>query len=183
MDCLVSAFGKSNLFAHVACSKEDCLAKLIEKDIVAEALPVGLGGSWTGGCEPWRRTDNVNGDSESDDALTPEIETDLTCLFRNSIWSYNQAATAARNQPTALMSSRQDETEDAVSQGIRGETSRIKDTSSAPGNNDNNMPITQKMTDDSAEDKKANRRRRMHIQADRVRRVRQRIEIEVLHGL
>jgi hypothetical protein len=84
-------FGKSNIAAYVAASKEDCLAKLLEYDFSPDGLPVGLGGSWTGGCEPWRKG-CPNGAE-----LTLEIETDLSCLLRSTLWLHNQAV-AARQQ-------------------------------------------------------------------------------------
>jgi hypothetical protein len=89
----------------------------LEYDFAAESLPVGLGGSWTGGCEPWRKgrrrnsgnsgsamrssgstrgastgdDDDGDGPGNEDDELTLVIETDLTCLLRNSLWLHNQS--------------------------------------------------------------------------------------------
>jgi hypothetical protein len=121
-------FGKS-ISAHVASTKAECLSKLLEEgDFSPYGLPVCLGGSWTGGCEPWRcssRHGSIcssrrrrNGESPSsaastatgsgsattaacnneddssssndDEELTLEIETDLTCLLRNSLWLHSQ---------------------------------------------------------------------------------------------
>jgi hypothetical protein len=82
---LGSYFGKS-IVVHVASSKEDCLAKLMNYDFSPEGLPVSLGGCWTGGCEPWRKGCPVDGDE-----LSLEIETDLSCLFRTVLWSHEQA--------------------------------------------------------------------------------------------
>jgi hypothetical protein len=80
--------------ALITSSKEDCIAKLMKHDMVPEGLPVGLGGSWTGGCEPWRK---------GSDELSLEIETDLSCLFRTTLWCHEQvvAAAAAEHQQTS----------------------------------------------------------------------------------
>lgn len=80
------------LISHIASSKEDCLAKLMEYGLLPEGLPVSLGGSWTDGWEPWR---DCHGD---DDQVTLEIETDLSCLCRNTLWSYNQVRKQQQQQ-------------------------------------------------------------------------------------
>jgi hypothetical protein len=102
-------FGKS-FIAHVVSSKEECLAELLEYDFVPEGLPVGLGGSWTGGCEPWKKAaasachaehaddDAGTGSDDDDDDLTLAIELDLSCLSRNALWMHNQAALASRQE-------------------------------------------------------------------------------------
>lgn len=97
---LVSYMGTSNMISIVASCKEDCLAKLVnENKFLPEKLPVGLGGSWTGGCEPWRRsTSGPDGNGNRQDELTLEIETDLTCLFRNSLWLHNQVVAQQQQQ-------------------------------------------------------------------------------------
>jgi hypothetical protein len=122
---LSSFYGKS-IYAHVASSKGECLSKLLENgDFSPYALPVSLGGSWPGGCEPWRcssrrsgnsrrtgespsaaastatgsggttsagcNNDDDDGASSNDDEeLNLEIETDLSCLLRNSLWLHSQ---------------------------------------------------------------------------------------------
>jgi hypothetical protein len=91
-----SFFGES-VTVHVTASKEDCLAKLVQYDMIAAGLPVGLGGSWTGGCEPWRKG-SLDGDE-----LHLEIETDLACLFRTILWCHEQTVVA--NQQASLSSS------------------------------------------------------------------------------
>jgi hypothetical protein len=227
MDRLGAAFGESNIFAHVAASQQDCLSQLLLEDLVAEALPVSLGGSWTGGCEPWRMGSNGNGSDSSSseygvvyDALTLEIETDLTCLFRNSIWSHNQAATAARKQRTTLplsslpldgssskmpasgsaMHRKEGDSSasicsvespdiswppitDTGSRAVSGETTRKRNMASKETTEKQQQQqqaeTEEGITTESAEDKRA-RRRRMHKEADRVRRAKERIEIEAL---
>jgi hypothetical protein len=101
-------YGKA-VIAHVVSSKEDCLAKLLHYDFVVENLPVGLGGSWTGGCEPWRRQ-RGNDSSAGSEELTLEIETDLSCLFRNVLWFHEQVVVAAnRSTQTAAMAAANNE--------------------------------------------------------------------------
>jgi hypothetical protein len=78
----------------MASTKEECLAKLMKYDFSPEGLPVSLGGTWTGGCEPWRKG------CHGDDELSLEIETDLRCLFRNALWLHRQAV-AARSQQSS----------------------------------------------------------------------------------
>ena len=112
----------------MASSKDECLSKLLEiGDFSPYGLPVCLGGSWTGGCEPWRcssrhgstrssrrrngespssaastatgsgsattaacNNEDDGSSSDDDEELTFEIETDLTCLLRNSLWLHSQ---------------------------------------------------------------------------------------------
>jgi hypothetical protein len=123
--------GTSNMISVVASDKEDCLAKLLQEfQFLPDQLPVGLGGTWTGGCEPWRKRSTKavavpaaaasctlcgntgcegpgsagcaqNSSTPLEDELTLELETDLTCLFRNSLWLHNQAVAQQREQATA----------------------------------------------------------------------------------
>jgi hypothetical protein len=89
--------GKS-IIAHVASSKDECLNKLMEYDFEPEGLPVGLGGTWTGGCEPWRKGCGARGDV---DELSLEIETDLSCLFRTVLWTHEQVQQQQQALPAA----------------------------------------------------------------------------------
>jgi hypothetical protein len=111
--------GTANMIALIASGKDDCLAKLTQEfHFSPDKLPVGLGGSWTGGCEPWRRSKQQAKEctlssstiasfagpgssgcgNDDTDELTLELETDLTCLFRNSLWLHNQVVSAQQQQ-------------------------------------------------------------------------------------
>jgi hypothetical protein len=256
-------FGKT-IFAHVASRKEDCLAHLLKYDFSPEGLPVALGGSWTGGCEPWRRKgkgprprgggsggSSSSSEEEQDDELNLDIETDLKCLLRNSLWLHNQTLSSckANEEPSDDNNEQQQQQLDEVAanasttagtaaavsasgaaavahspilgeprtiarrgarckrQGVsqqenasqgqrrRGKTKestkrpRVRVSSSnsaaavataaiAAAGAEKTRP-DEEDTPLSAEEKKA-RRRWMHAEADRVRRAKERIEIEVL---
>lgn len=91
-DRLGHFFGDS-LITHVASSKDDCLSQLVEFDLSPEGLPVSFGGTWAGGCEPWRPVGQYEGGD--DIVVDMEIEPDLSCLFRNVLWCHNQRTLAA----------------------------------------------------------------------------------------
>jgi hypothetical protein len=214
-------FGKS-IITHVASSKEECLNRLLEYDLVPDGLPVGLGGSWTGGCEPWRK--GGGHPNSRDDELSLEIETDLSCLFRTVLWTHEQAqqqqeqqqalvpaaaiAVPLRRDPVlqqqarhqanntscvstavAVGSTRGDEVEECGARvGTRRRRGRGAHHPAAAKKCSNVMaapPETYAKNDDdpAADDdeaKKRARRRQMHTEADRARRARGRIEVEVL---
>jgi hypothetical protein len=130
LNFLVAAYGNNSTYAHVASSKEECLAKLMEFGFSPEGLPVSLGGSWTGGFEPVVRkgstaskhtqystttaaaatvttidgkndnaTNHHGNENENDELLSIEIETELSLLLRNAIWSHEQVAAASAGRP------------------------------------------------------------------------------------
>jgi hypothetical protein len=253
-------FGKS-IFAHVTSRKEECLRILLDYDLTPDGLPVGLGGSWTGGCEPWRRKGTGTGprscsgsgacgdggssssEEEQDDDLNLDIESDMTCLLRNSLWLHSQTLSSAnaneepsddghnehqQQQAAAAVPSTAasaagvgvearspivGEPRTVVRRGARckrqnapqqentspGQRRRGKTkesskrprvrvsssnsaatvaTSAVAAGAETTRPDEEE-TPLTAEEKKA-RRRRMHAEADRVRRAKERIEIEVL---
>jgi hypothetical protein len=90
---MTSVFGAKSVLPLITSCKQDCLAKLLEYDMVPEGLPVGLGGSWTNGCEPWRKG-NPGGDE-----LALEIELDLSCLVRTALWRHAEVVAAEHIDP------------------------------------------------------------------------------------
>lgn len=82
MDRIFYVFENSNLVADVACSKEDCLAKLVEHDMQSESLSAGQFG-WFLERRMRAMGKKVSGgpDCAGNDELTLEIETDLFLSF------------------------------------------------------------------------------------------------------
>jgi hypothetical protein len=150
MNFLCSNFGGNSCIAHVASCKKECLSKLLAYDFSPDGLPVGLGGSWTGGCEPWRgrkqpypptaaaattpATTASSNSNNNDDDLSLEIETDLTCLLRNSLWLHNIAMADDQNAQQALLGA--DPSTAAIPQNT--DLVLVPDKEQVPNNNSNN---------------------------------------------
>jgi hypothetical protein len=131
IDRIGSVFGTANMYTHVASSPEDCLAQLMECDLLPEGLPVALGGTWADGWAPL-----------GDDELTVEIETDLTCLFRNTLWLHNQAAAAARKKALHTL----EEEEAAVAAVLENTSARHQQAPTARGQTSKRPPAVEQPT-------------------------------------
>jgi hypothetical protein len=160
------------LRTHIASSASDCLGQLSAHDLLKECLPVSFGGTWTG-CEPWHVGVNRR--------LSLPLEPDVTCLIRNTLWSYIHSINAGGGGGAAAGPTR------AVASGVYPAVAGYAAAAAALGDVHTTEDDTMDDDDDyeagstskEIEARKRTRRKRHAVNA-RQRRAKEKIEHEVM---